>query len=40
MTPEQRKELGISKTTLWYIRKNIGEGKKVKLYEKIRSKIA
>jgi hypothetical protein len=31
MTPEQRKELGINKTTLWYIRKNLWEGKKVKL---------
>jgi CRISPR-associated protein Cas1 len=39
MTPEQRKELGINKSTLWYIQKNIREGKKVKLYDKVRDKI-
>jgi hypothetical protein len=31
MMPEQRKELGINKSRLWYIRKNLREGKKVKL---------
>lgn len=40
MTSEQRKELGINKSTLWYIQKNIREGKKVKLYDKINIKIA
>jgi CRISPR-associated protein Cas1 len=39
MTPEQRKELGINKSTLWYIQKNLREGKKVKLYDKVKSKI-
>jgi len=39
MTPDQRKELGINKSTLWYIQKNMREGKKVKLYEKVRTKI-
>jgi CRISPR-associated protein Cas1 len=39
MTPGQRKELGISKTTLWHIRKNIREGKKVKLYDKVKAKM-
>jgi hypothetical protein len=39
MTPDQRKELGINKSTLWYIQKNLREGKKVKLYDKIRAKI-
>ncbi len=39
MAPDQRKELGINKFTLWYIRKNLGEGKKVKLYDKARSKM-
>lgn len=39
MTPEWRKELGINKSTLWYIQKNIREGKKVKLYEKVKVKI-
>jgi CRISPR-associated protein Cas1 len=37
--PEQRKELGINKSTLWYIRKNLREGKKVKLYDKVKAKI-
>ncbi len=39
MTPEQRKELGINKSTLWYIQKNLREGKKVKLYDKVKVKI-
>ena len=39
MTPEQRKELGINKSTLWYIQKNLREGKKVKLYDKVRAKM-
>jgi CRISPR-associated protein Cas1 len=39
MTPEQRKELGINKSTLWYIQKNLREGKKVKLYDKVKAKI-
>jgi CRISPR-associated protein Cas1 len=40
LTPEQRKELGINKSTLWYIQKNLREGKKVKLYDKVKAKIA
>ncbi len=39
MTPDQRKELGINKSTLWYIQKNMREGKKVKLYDKVKAKI-
>jgi CRISPR-associated protein Cas1 len=39
MTPEQRKELGINKSTLWYIQKNLREGKKVKLYDKMKARI-
>lgn len=39
MTPEQRKELGINKSTLWYIQKNLREGKKVKLYDKVKAKM-
>jgi hypothetical protein len=39
MTPEQRKELGINKSTLWYIQKNLREGRKVKLYDKVKAKI-
>ncbi len=39
MTPERRKELGINKSTLGYIQKNLREGKKVKLYVKVKAKI-
>jgi CRISPR-associated protein Cas1 len=39
LTSEQRKALGINKSTLWYIQKNLRDGKKVKLYDKVRSKI-
>ena len=35
MTSSQRKELGINKSTLWYIKKNLSEGKTPKIYEKI-----
>jgi CRISPR-associated protein Cas1 len=37
MTPERRKELGINKSTLWYIQKKLRQGKKVKLYEKVKT---
>ncbi len=39
MTPEKRKRLGINKSTLWHIRKNLYEGKTPKIYEKIMLKI-
>lgn len=39
MTTEERKKLGINKSTLWYIQKNIREGKKIELYDKIMVKI-
>ena len=35
MTPYERKKLGINKSTLWYIKKNLSEGKTLKIYEKI-----
>lgn len=34
MTPDERKKLGINKSTLWYMKKNIQDGKKVKFYDK------
>lgn len=40
MTPEQRKEMGINKSKLWYIKKNIRDGKKIELYQKINSKLS
>ena len=39
ITPEERKKLGINKSTLWYIKKNLSEGKTSKIYEKIRQYI-
>jgi len=39
MTPDERKRLGINKSTLWYIKKNLSEGRTPKIYEKILLKI-
>jgi hypothetical protein len=33
-------EPDINKSTLWYIKKDLREGKKVKLYDKIEAKIS
>ena len=35
ITPQDRKRLGINRSTLWYMQKHIKEGKKVKMYRKI-----
>ena len=35
MTAEERKELGISKSTLWHIKKNLSERKTTKVSQKI-----
>ncbi len=39
MTPDERKNLGINKSTLWHIKKNLSEGKTLKIYQKILLKI-
>lgn len=39
MTPKERKQLVVNKSTLWYIKKNLSEGKIPKIYEKIILKI-
>ena len=39
MTTKERKELGINKSTLWNIKKNLSEGKTIKIYEKTILKI-
>ena len=39
MTPSERKQLGINKSTLWYIKKNLSEGKMPEIYKKIFVKI-
>ena len=33
MTSDERKRLGINKSTLWHIKKNLFEGKTPKIYE-------
>ena len=39
LTPNDRKRLGINKSTLWYIKKNISDGKTAKIYDKIFLKL-
>jgi len=39
MTSDERKELGINKSTLCHIKKNLFDGKTPKIYEKILLKI-
>ena len=39
MTPEERKQLGINRNTLWYIKKNLREGKTIKVYDKVKTKL-
>lgn len=39
VTPEERQRLGINKSTLWHIKKNLSEGNTPKIYEKILLKI-
>jgi CRISPR-associated protein Cas1 len=40
ITPEQQRKLGLRRNTLWYVQKNIREGKKIKIYNKVMSKIS
>jgi CRISPR-associated protein Cas1 len=39
MTPDERRKLGINKSTLWYMKKNIQSGKTIKIYQKIIAKM-
>lgn len=39
MTPGQRKRLGINKSTLWYQKKNLAKGKKIKVYDKVLARL-
>ena len=39
MTPKRRKELGINKSTLWYLKKALESGKKPKIYKKVLAKL-
>jgi len=38
MTPKQRKELGLNKSTLWYLKKSLESGKKPRIYQKVLEK--
>jgi CRISPR-associated protein Cas1 len=39
MTSDERKRLGINRSSLWYMKKNIGNGKRIKLYDKTSTKL-
>ena len=39
LSPEERKKLGINKSTLWYLKKNVSSKDKIKIYDKILDKI-
>lgn len=39
ISPDQRKELGINKSTLWYIQKNLRDGKRIQIYDKVQTKM-
>ncbi|MDH5431651.1 MAG: CRISPR-associated endonuclease Cas1 [Nitrosopumilus sp.] len=39
MTPQQRKQCGINKSTLWYLKNNLTKGKKITIYDKIKTKL-
>lgn len=40
ISPNERKALGINKSTLWYQQRKLAEGKKVKVYRKFMAKLA
>jgi CRISPR-associated protein Cas1 len=40
MTPEKRKRLGLARNTVWYMQRNIREGKRIRIYPKVKSKIS
>ena len=39
MSPDERKKLGINKSTLCYLKKNITSKDKIKIYDKILDKL-
>ena len=39
MMPYERRELGINKSTHWYQKRNITAGKRVRVYNKVLSKL-
>ena len=39
LTPQDRKKLGINKSTLWYMQKHIKDDKRIKVYGKVKLKL-
>ena len=39
MTPNKSKLLGINKSTLWYQKRKLADGKVVRVYSKVMSKL-
>ena len=39
MSQEEQEKLGINKLTIWYIKKNVSEGKTPRIYKKILTRI-
>jgi CRISPR-associated protein Cas1 len=39
ISPNERRKLGINKSTIWYQQKNLREGKNIKVYNKVMSKL-
>lgn len=39
MSPEESRKVGIRRNTMFYIKKNIREGKKIKIYDKVMNKL-
>ena len=40
MSPTETKRRGINKSTLWYQKKNLARGNRIRVYEKIMSKLS
>ena len=39
MSPEERRKLGINKSTLWYLKKNVSSKDKIKIYDKVLERL-
>ena len=39
LTPQDRKRLDINKSTLWYLQKHVREGKRIRVYGKVRNRM-
>ncbi|MGI0012623.1 MAG: CRISPR-associated endonuclease Cas1 [Nitrososphaera sp.] len=40
MSPAERKKVGINKSTIWYMKKNIEAGKSIKIYDKVYQQLS